>query len=261
MNMVVAFDIETIPDIDGGGLLYDLEGLNQEHAAKAMMAARRTRVPDAVMLPLHQQKVVAISVAVRWDRESFTVKSLGNLESSERDLVAEFFRALEKKPTLVSWNGNGFDLPVLQYRALIHEIRSIPFWDTGDFDREFRFNNYQSRYHKRHVDLMDILARYQGRGSAPLDEISKLIGLPGKSGIGGANVFDAYLDGQIQAIRDYCEIDALNTYLIFLRFELIRGAISKSKYSEEITLIRRYLSESNTAHFTEFVQNWTESAG
>ena len=256
--MIIAFDIETVPDTDGGRALFDLEGLTPTEAARAMLAARRTKIPDAVMLPLYQHKVVAISVAARWDQEGFVVKSLGNLESSEVELVAEFFRAVEKRPTLVTWNGNGFDLPVLQYRALFHAIASTPFWDTGDFDREFKFNNYQSRYHKRHVDLMDVLARFQPRGSAPLDDIAKLIGLPGKSGIGGAGVFEAYLNEELQAIRDYCEVDALNTYLIFLRFELIRGAFTKVQYDHEIELVRNWLTDSKIQHFVEFANEWGE---
>lgn len=254
--MIIAFDIETIPDTAGGQLLYDLEGLSTQEAAKAMLAARRAKWPDAAMLPLNQHKVVAISVAVRWDQGNFVVKSLGEVESTEIELISEFFRALEKHPTLVSWNGNGFDLPVLQYRALIHSIQSTPFWDTGEFDREFKFNNYQSRYHKRHVDVMDILARYQGRAVASLDDMAKLIGLPGKIGVGGAGVFEAYLDGEIQQIRDYCEIDALNTYLVYLRYELIRGGFSKSRYDAEISLVHKWLTESQIQRFMHFASDW-----
>ncbi len=254
--MNIAFDIETIPDTDGGQLLFDLQDLKTEEAAKAMMAARRAKIPDASMLPLHQHKVVAISVAARWDREGFIVKSLGDLDSTEKDLVSEFFRVVEKRPILISWNGSGFDLPVLQYRALIHSIVSTAYWDTGDFDREFRYNNYQSRFHKRHADIMEILARYQPRANASLDDIAKLIGLPGKSGVGGANVFDAYLAGQLQAIRDYCEIDALNTYLIFLRYELIRGAYSAAEYQREIELARNWLANSEINHFREYADEW-----
>ncbi len=260
--MIIAFDIETVPDTEGGGLLYDLEGLGRKEAAKLMLAARRMKSPDATMLPLHQQKVVAISVAVRWERESFVIKSLGNLQSDEKALVAEFFRAVEKRPQLVSWNGSGFDLPVLQYRALIHSIPCIPFWDTGETDREFKFDNYQSRYHKnRHTDLMEVLARYQPRNNASLDEIAKMLGFPGKSGIGGANVFDAYLAGQLQEIREYCEIDALNTYLIFLRYQFIRGTYSKSGYDNEIELVRKYLTESQKPHLTELAGGWQRDVG
>ena len=256
--MIVAFDIETIPDIQSGRSLYDLEGIGDAEVAKAMLAIRRTKVPDAVMLPLHLHRVISISVAVRWEQNKFIIQSLGNSDGDEKPLVQEFFRSLEKQPKLVSWNGSGFDLPVLQYRALYHAIASKPYWDTGEFKNEYKFNNYQSRYHKRHIDLMDLLSRYQMKVAASLNEISKLIGLPGKVGIGGEHVFETYLDGKLQAIRDYCEIDALNTYLVYLRFEFIRGNFTAKQYDDELRIVRNWLKESGKEHLLSFEKDWPE---
>ena len=257
--MIVVFDIETIPDIAGGQKMYDLQGISLEETAKAMLATRRIKVEDTNFLPLHQHQVIAISVVVRWDQNNFLIKSLGNLDSSESELIHAFFRAIEKIPVLVSWNGSGFDLPVLQYRALIHGIVSATYWDTGDFDRDFKWNNYQSRFHKRHVDVMEVLSRFQPRASAALDEIAKLIGLPGKIGVGGANIFSAYCEGKLQEIRDYCEIDALNTYLIYLRFEYIRGNYSIKQYEEERLRTRNWLAESDKPHFQEYKHEWQKN--
>ena len=257
--MIVVFDIETIPDIAGGQKMYDLQGIGLEETAKAMLATRRIKVEDTNFLPLHQHQVIAISVVVRWDQNNFLIKSLGNLNSSESELIHAFFRAIEKIPVLVSWNGSGFDLPVLQYRALIHGIVSATYWDTGDFDRDFKWNNYQSRFHKRHVDVMEVLSRFQPRASAALDEIAKLIGLPGKIGVGGANVFSAYCEGKLQEIRYYCEIDALNTYLIYLRFEYIRGNYSIKQYEEELLRTRNWLAESDKSHFQEYKHEWQKN--
>ena len=239
--------------------MYDLQGIGLEETAKAMLATRRIKVEDTNFLPLHQHQVIAISVVVRWDQNNFLIKSLGNLNSSESELIHAFFRAIEKIPVLVSWNGSGFDLPVLQYRALIHGIVSATYWDTGDFDRDFKWNNYQSRFHKRHVDVMEVLSRFQPRASAALDEIAKLIGLPGKIGVGGANVFSAYCEGKLQEIRDYCEIDALNTYLIYLRFEYIRGNYSIKQYEEELLRTRNWLAESDKSHFQEYKHEWQKN--
>ncbi len=113
---------------------------------------------------------------------------------------------------------------MLNYRALIHGVRAARFWDMGEDDRDFKWNNYISRYHSRHLDLMDVLAMYQGRGNAPLDQIAQLLGLPGKLGMDGSKVWDAYQAGRIEAIRHYCETDVANTYLVYQRFQLIRGA-------------------------------------
>ena len=88
----------------------------------------------------------------------------------------------------MSWNGGGFDLPVLNYRALIHGVTAAKYWDWGDDDREFKFNSYLGRYHTRHLDLMDVLAMYQPRASAGLDAMARLCGFPGKLGMDGSEV-------------------------------------------------------------------------
>jgi predicted PolB exonuclease-like 3'-5' exonuclease len=84
-------------------------------------------------------------------------------------VIQSFFQAIERhSPQLVSWNGGGFDLPVLNYRGLKHGVVADKYWDLGDGgddDREFKWNNYISRYHMRHLDLMDLLAMYQPRGA------------------------------------------------------------------------------------------------
>ena len=108
--------------------------------------------------------------------------SLGDETSSEKDLIERFFDGLDKfTPDLVSWNGAGFDLPVLHYRSLLHSVTAARYWETGDSDQSFRYSNYLSRFHWRHMDLMDILSGFQGRGRASLQDIATLLGLPGKA--------------------------------------------------------------------------------
>lgn len=258
--MIITFDIETVPDFELGRRLYDLEGIQDQEVAKAMLAARRTKVPDTDFLPLHQQQIIAISVVVRWGENNFTVRSLGGTNSNEKSIVSEFFRAIDQAPILVTWNGSGFDLPVLNYRALRYGVQSRVYWDTGEGSQSFRWNNYQSRYHKRHVDLMDILARYQARSFAGLDEVSKLIGLPGKIGIGGKNVLDSFLDGRIQEIRDYCDIDTLNTYLIYLRFKYIQGGFTAAQYRKELNITKNWLDLRQEPYFQEYAKDWEKHA-
>ena len=113
------------------------------------------------------------------------MRSLGDIDDGEAKLVADFFKIVERyTPQLVSWNGGGFDLPVLHYRALVHGIAASRYWDIGEDDRDFKCNNYIGRYHTRHLDLMDVLAMYQPRAAAPLDALAKLCGFPGKLGHG-----------------------------------------------------------------------------
>lgn len=249
---VLIFDIETIPDIESGKKIYDLEGLDDVAAAQALMALRRAKTGND-FLPLHLQKIVAISLVLA-SATQFKVWSLGDEKSSEKEIIMRFFSGIDKHtPTLVSWNGSGFDLPVLHYRALLHSISAPIYWEVGENVQNFKWNNYLSRFHYRHIDLMDLLAGFQNKAFAPLDEIASMLGFPGKMGMHGSKVFEAYLGGDIQGIRNYCETDVLNTYCVYLRFELMRGHLSHDEYAMQITRVKDYLiSEGNKAHFKQF---------
>jgi predicted PolB exonuclease-like 3'-5' exonuclease len=159
-------------------------------------------------------------------------------------------------PQIVSWNGRGFDIPVLASRGLIHGVTAACFWDTGGDNKDFRYSNYLSRFHDRHVDLMDVLSIYgAGRGS-PLDELARLSGFPGKLGVGGAAVWDSYGRGEIAAIRDYCEADCANTYLLYLRFQMMRCVYSVERYGSECALLRSLLEKRPEPHWHEFLSLW-----
>jgi len=204
MIPTLVFDIETIPDVAGIRALTDYEGSDAEVAERAFAARREKTGSD--FLPHHWHRVCAISCVMR-DQDGLRVKSLGQLEDDEPRLLQQFFSTIDKyTPQLVSWNGGGFDLPVLNYRALIHAVPAPRYWDWGDDDRDFKWNNYLSRYHTRHLDLMDVLAMYTGRANAPLDDMAKLCGFPGKLGMDGSKVWQAYQDGQLEQIRAYCTI-------------------------------------------------------
>jgi 3'-5' exonuclease len=217
---------------------------------------RRRAQGGSDFLPLHLHRVVAIACVLR-ERDALRVWSLGAPEDAEEQLIRRFFEGIEKyTPQLVSWNGGGFDLPVLNYRAAIHGVSAARFWEWGDEERTFAYNNYISRYHKRHIDLMDLLAMYQPRAFAPLDDFAKLCGFPGKLGLEGSAVWDAWLSGAIGRIRSYCETDALNTYLVYLRFQKLRGALDEEQYRSECELVRETLARSDDPHWQEFLGAW-----
>ena len=252
---VLAFDIETVPDVDLGLRLYGLDGVGDEDVAKAM-EFRRLQKSGTEFLQLHQHRVVAISVAWR-HRDEFKVWSLGQPESDEKELLERFFSAIDKYvPDLVSWNGSGFDLPVIHYRSMLHGVQSHQYWETGDEQQSFRFNNYQSRYHSRHTDVMDVIAGYQPRAWAGLDEVALMLGFPGKMGMDGGKVWETFLSGGIEEIRNYCETDVLNTYLVWLRFQFMRGRLDESELASEIDLVRNYLAESEMPHLQAFGTAW-----
>ena len=169
LGQVFAFDIETIPDVDLGRRLHGLEGLSDKQVGYVMQTRQR-ELTGSEFLSLEQQRIVAISVAMR-TRDGFRAWSLGEVDTPEAELVQRFFDGIGRyTPVLVSWNGSAFDLPVLTYRALRHQVQAPRYWETGDEDQSFRWNNYLGRFHWRHVDLMDVLSGYQGarpRGPGP----------------------------------------------------------------------------------------------
>lgn len=258
MTPLLVFDIETVPDTKGLRRLHGLDdGLSDLDVAEFAYARRRIQAGHD-FLPPHLQRVVAISCVLR-EGSAFKVWSLGGVEEEEAILIQRFYDGIERyTPQLVSWNGSGFDLPVLHYRSMIHGLNAARYWDMGEDDREFRYNNYISRYHSRHIDLMDLLALYNGRNFVPLDEMAQLIGCPGKLGMDGAKVWSAFANGEIRAIRDYCETDVVNTYLVYLRFQLMRGQISEDRHASECTLVRETLAKHDAPHWKEFLTAWSD---
>jgi len=256
MTPVLAFDIETIPDVAGIRKLYELpEELPDVEVAEIAFQKRRT-VSNNDFLPPHLQRVIVISCVAR-DDEGVKIFSIGEPERDEKAIIHRFFDAIERKiPQLVSWNGKGFDIPVLNHRALIHGVCCPRFWETGDDDQAFRYNNYTNRYQTRHLDLMDQLAMFNSRNFAPLDDMARLANLPGKYGVGGSQVWPQYQQGNLQAIRDYCEADVVNTFVLFLRFQMLRGLLTPEQFQVECATLRATLQARAEPHWKEFLSLW-----
>lgn len=256
---VLVFDIESIPDIAGlRAVRGDPPETSDEQVYEAWVQERQAKGHSDFM-PHHLQRVLVISAVFRGS-EGLRVHSFVDRDgASEARVIQQFFNTLEKHvPQLVSWNGGGFDLPVLNYRALRHGLVASKFWDQGEDDREFKWNNYIGRYHTRHLDLMDVLALYQPRANAPLDAMAKLCGFPGKLGMDGSQVYTAYRDGKLEDIRRYCETDVMNTYLVYCRYQMLRGGLTEAEYAQEIAMVKATLGElaPQEAHWQEYLAAW-----
>ena len=256
MTPILVFDLETIPDIAGIRRVYDVPAAASDDEALAWFTHQRRATTGSDFAPLYLQRVVAIGCVLR-EGTSLRVWSLGELTDPEPELLRRFFDGVERyTPQLVSWNGGGFDLPVLNHRALIHGVAAPRYWDWGDDDREFKFNSYLGRFHTRHLDLMDVLAGFQPRASAGLDAMARLCGFPGKLGMDGSAVADAVAAGRLADVRNYCETDVMNTYLVYQRFRLMRGEIDAGEYAREISLARERVATSDAPHWREFLAAW-----
>lgn len=175
MATVLVFDIETIPDVVGLRRLEDFPDSMTDSQVAAKVMTDRAEKTGSEFLPLYLQKICAISCVIRRTTKDgspqIKVGTLGNPEDGEKVLIQSFFDLIEKyTPQLVSWNGSGFDLPVLHCRALVNHVQAPRYWEMGESQendsREFKWNNYISRYHMRHLDLMDLLAKFNGRAYA-----------------------------------------------------------------------------------------------
>ncbi|HEY1458957.1 MAG TPA: 3'-5' exonuclease [Casimicrobiaceae bacterium] len=260
MTPTLVFDIETIPDVAGIRRVHALPGDLPDADVLEWGLQQRRAATGGDFLPLHLQRIVAVACAMR-EGNTFRVWSLGETGDPEPELIRRFFDGIDRfTPQLVSWNGGGFDLPVLNHRAMIHGVSAAKFWDWGDDDREYRYNNYLSRYHTRHLDLMDALAMYQPRASAGLHAMARLCGFPGKLGIDGSQVHAAHAAGDLEKIRRYCETDTMNTYLLYLRFQLVRGVLTAGQYATEVSFAREKIVATGLPHWQEFVNAWDANA-
>ena len=261
MNVLV-FNIETVPDIEGGQRINNLHGLDDKSTAKALFHLRKQQSGSSE-LPLYLQKIASISVVYRGMGDDMghevSVRSLGNEESTEAELLALFFNEIEQRtPTLISWNGSSFDLPVIHYRALKNNVSAASYWEKGNKNNAFRDDNYLSRFHDRHTDLMDVLSSYNESLGAPLNDIALMLGFPGKKAMDTPQIWKEYLQGNITIIRKYGELGVLNNYLVYLRFQLIRGEITEQELTQEFGLLRNKLNQSDSTHLQEFSAAWKQ---
>ena len=260
MNLpVLVFDIESIPDIAGLRQLDPAFAGLDDAAVHAAWRAQREARGQSDFMPLHLQRVLVISCVFR-SGDALRVHSFVDRDGQgEGRVIQAFFGSIDKHvPQLVSWNGGGFDLPVLHWRGLMHGVTADKYWDLGEDDRDFKWNNYISRYHTRHLDLMDVLAMYQPRANAPLDAMARLCGFPGKLGMDGSQVYSAYLEGRIEEIRRYCETDVMNTYLLYCRYQKMRGGCTEAEYDTEISHVKQSLAAltASEPHWQEYLAAW-----
>lgn len=245
-SSLLAVDIETVPD-------RDIIPVDAE--------------PGAFPKPI-QHRVVAISFVaatlVRDSRglETYRVeecRSGGTEDSSEADLLRGFWgRIAREKPRVVTWNGRGFDMPVLFQRAMLHGVPARTWFQLGD-----RWNGYRQRYSvESHCDLMDAIADHGASTKLRLEEAAIALGLPGKLGVHGADVASMMADGRIADVRAYCETDVLNLFGVYVRWAFVTGRISANGHNEAMDNLVQLLEAERESrpHFAMFLDQWRASS-
>jgi len=174
--------------------------------------------------PPHHQIVV---VGVLWFDADYKVSRLGVIGEGKDEAAAlrDFARFLEdRKPDLVTYNGRGFDLPVIAARCLRHGVPLKHYYRSRDVRYRFSADG--------HLDLMDYVADFGAAKPSKLDVIAKLCGMPGKLGIAGHDVGPLVHAGRLDEVRNYCLCDVVQTAGVFLRVELLRGEIDLATYRQ-----------------------------
>lgn len=217
------FDTESVPD---GQLLarvkYPDAALSPDQAVERARAEAREQSRDGSdFLPVTFQVPVAVCV-VRVGTD-FTLQALAPLDAPRfrtPEIVRQFWRGVNHytNARLVTFNGRGFDLPLMELAA----------FDHGCSARDY-FNSTRNRFQGRHLDLMDWLSNFGAfrvTGGLNMLSVRAAGGRPpgcGKLDVSGDKVYEMYRAGQLQAINDYCMFDTLDTYFVFLRTRVMTG--------------------------------------
>jgi 3'-5' exonuclease len=247
-------DTESVPD---GRLLsavkYAGENLSPEAAvARARDEARDTRRDGSDFIPVSFQIPVAVCVLrVGPDFSLINFKCLDDPHFRPREIVNQFwFGATHYKAKLVTFNGRGFDLPLLELAAFRHGISARDHYLARD------------RY-RGPIDLMDWFTNFGAcRLAGGLNLLAKLLGKPGKMDVTGEQVYQMYSEGKLQEINDYCLCDTLDTYFVFLRTRILTGDLNLEQEAELVGKAKEVLA-TKAAEFPvlrKYLDNWTDFA-
>jgi 3'-5' exonuclease len=177
---------------------------------------------DGLPPPPHHQ---VFCVGVMWLGSDHAVRKLGVLGEGkpEAEMLLDLTRFLEKhRPTLITYNGRGFDLPVIAARCLRHGVPFGYYYQSKDV--RYRFSP------EGHLDLMDFLSDFGAAKRSRLDVAARLCGMPGKVGVAGKDVGPLIHAGRLSEVGDYCLCDVVQTAAIFLRLQLLRGELDRPGY-------------------------------
>jgi predicted PolB exonuclease-like 3'-5' exonuclease len=232
---IIVWDLETVPDLAAAARLFDLGDASDPEVRDALGSG----FPK---YPLHKIVCIGALVASRAP-EGWRVDALGaphTGERSEAQLIRDFIEKIgQLRPQLITFNGHSFDLPVLRYRAMVNRVPAPGL----------QVRQYFHRYTEDALDLCDVLGSYVPGAKVKLDDVSKILGLSGKPvGIDGSRVEEMVLAGQIEEVARYCESDVLNTYRVWLVYELFRGSFTAQELDWSEAQIRDFVAIRKTGN-------------
>ena len=253
------FDVESVADGElVAKMRYPGEGLGPAEAI-ARYRAELMEKYDSDFIPYTFQVPVSVAIAkVTADCVLSDMVVLDEPEFRPHVITEHFWRGWEKygRPTLVTFNGRGFDAPLLELAAFRYGI-SVPGW----FQTKAKsFDQPRNRYNTAaHLDLHDMLANYGAvRFKGGLNLAANLLGKPGKMDVQGDMVQDMYDAGRVAEINDYCRCDVLDTYFVFLRWRVLTGQLTRDAEQELVDQAKAWLADraDGSSAYQRYLDRW-----
>jgi hypothetical protein len=253
------FDIESVAD---GALVSRLRYPGEDLEPREAVNRYRAELMEengTDFIPYTYQ--VPVSVAIGKVTKDYRLSDLVVLDEPEfrpHVITENFWRGWDRygRPTLVSFNGRAFDIPLMELAAFRYGI-SVPAWfDTSQRNWDQPRNRYNT---SSHFDLHELLVNFGAtRFSGGLNLAANLLGKPGKINIKGDMVQDLFDDGQLAEINDYCRCDVLDTYFVFLRSMVLVGKLALDQEQQLIAETKQWLTDraDDCKAYLIYLENW-----
>jgi predicted PolB exonuclease-like 3'-5' exonuclease len=265
---VWAFDLEWVPDPLAGRLLHSLpdSASDSEVLAEMWRAGGASDDDPTPFLKTVVCRIVSIAAVERREREhGEPVLKLLSLphdpasaeEAREAHVVGTFLEALGRhQPQLVGFNSRDSDLKILIQRAVLLGVQAAEFARRPE--KPWQGADYFARDNPSNVDLKEILGGW-GKAVPSLHEIAVQCGIPGKLDTDGNDVARLWLEGRLAEILAYNEMDALTTYLVWLRLAHFAGHFTSASYADEQARVRALIEHEiagGKTHLTRYLEAW-----
>jgi predicted PolB exonuclease-like 3'-5' exonuclease len=255
----LVFDVESVAD---GDLVSKIRFPGEDLSGDEAIARYRAELLEKTgsdFIPYTYQ--VPVSVVVAKIDANYAMVDLVALDDPEfrpHVITDHFWRGWEayRRPTLVTFNGRTFDVPLLELAAFRYGLGLRGWFNIEDKNWE----QHRSRYNLHaHLDLHDVLTNFGAtRFNGGLNLVANLLGKPGKMDVQGYMVQDLFNEGRLAEINDYCRCDVLDTYFVFLRASVLLGRVSLEREQELVQQTKAWLDEnaSKSPVYAQYLKNW-----
>lgn len=253
----LVFDIESVPD---ARLIKKVRYPKEEIDGEAAVEKYQNELLESSggtsnFIPVTFQYPISLCIAKVDD--TFNLKEIVSLDAPDfraAEIAKQFWFGVEvfyKNAALVTFNGRGFDVPLMELMAYRYGIPAKRHF-TDKFGTRFRHG-------VKHIDLQEYLSNYSAiRMNGGLNLLSKVLGKPGKMETKGSEVYDLFLQNRISDINDYCIHDVLDTYFVFLRTRVLCGELTLDKEQEIVHATKKYLEDNveTIKAYKTYLENW-----